>query len=146
MLILLIPVTVYGHAQMYASNMYCVGQIERKAVKTGIFFIYINRDYNFRPLPFQVSLMKLAIAWASYQIRKIAACACAGNAGNLFPRHRLQRKLRVCDPSMHHGTCVTHVPRCVSGSLTRGGGENVPGITDSCATRNYTYPERGPFP
>ena len=22
---------------------------------------------------------------------------------------------------MHHGTCVTHVPRCMSGSLTRGG-------------------------
>ena len=25
------------------------------------------------------------IAWASYQIRKIAGCACAGNAGNVFP-------------------------------------------------------------
>ena len=23
--------------------------------------------------------------WASYQIRKIAGCACAGNAGNVFP-------------------------------------------------------------
>ena len=30
--------------------------------------------------------------WASYQIRKIAGWACAGNAGNVFPRHRLQRK------------------------------------------------------
>ena len=29
---------------------------------------------------------------------------------------------------MHHGTCVTHVPWCMSGSLTRGNGENVPGI------------------
>ena len=27
-----------------------------------------------------------------------------------FPRHRLQRKLLVSDPEMHHGTCVTHVP------------------------------------
>ena len=27
-------------------------------------------------------------AWASCQIRKIASCACAGNAGNVFPRHR----------------------------------------------------------
>ena len=45
-----------------------------------------------------------------------------------FPRHRLQRKPLVSDPGMHHGTCVTHVPRCMSGSLTRDGGENVPGI------------------
>ena len=29
---------------------------------------------------------------------------------------------------MHHGTCVTHVPWCMSGSLTDGGGENVPDI------------------
>ena len=48
--------------------------------------------------------------WASYQIRKIAGCACAGNAGNVFPRRRFQRKLLVSDPGMHHGTCVTHVP------------------------------------
>ena len=26
----------------------------------------------------------------------------------------------VSDPDMHHGTCVTHVPRCMSGSLTIG--------------------------
>ena len=65
--------------------------------------------------------------WASYQIRKIAGCACAGNAGNVFPRRRFQRKLLVSDPGMHHGTCVTHVPWCMSGSLTCGDGENVPG-------------------
>ena len=71
--------------------------------------------------------------WASYQIRKIAGCACAGNAGNVFPRRRIQRKTRVSDPGMHHGTCVTHVPWCMSGLLTRGGGENVPGIPGACA-------------
>ena len=27
---------------------------------------------------------------------------------------------RVSDPDMHHGTCVTHVPWCISGSLTSG--------------------------
>ena len=27
---------------------------------------------------------------------------------------------------MHHGTCVTHVPWCMSGSLTRGGGNTFP--------------------
>ena len=27
---------------------------------------------------------------------------------------------RVIDPDMHHGTCVTHVPWCTPGSVTRG--------------------------
>ena len=73
------------------------------------------------------------VPWASYQIRKIAGCACAGNAGNVFPRHRFQRKPLVSDSGMHHGTCVTHVPWCMSGSLTCGDGENVPGIPGACA-------------
>ena len=72
------------------------------------------------------------LVWASYQIRKIAGCACAGNAGNVFPRRRFQRKPLVSDPGMHHGTCVTHVPWCMSGSLTCGDGENVPGIPGAC--------------
>ena len=71
--------------------------------------------------------------WASYQIRKIAGCACAGNAGNVFPRRRFRRKPLVSDPGMHHGTCVTHVPWCMPGSLTCGDGENVPGIPSACA-------------
>ena len=66
-------------------------------------------------------------------MRKIAGCACAGNAGSVFPRRRLQRKPRVSDPGMNHGTCVRHVPWCMSGSLTRGGGENVPVIPGACA-------------
>ena len=56
----------------------------------------------------------LMVIWASYQIHKIAGCPCAGNAGNVFPPPR------VNDPDMHHGTCVTHVSWCVSGSLTSG--------------------------
>ena len=71
--------------------------------------------------------------WASYQICKITGCACAGNAGNVFPRRRCHRKPLVSDPGMHHGTCVTHVPWCMSGSLTCGDGENVPSIPDACA-------------
>ena len=62
-----------------------------------------------------------------------------------FPRHRLQRKLLVSDHGMHHGTCVTHVPCCMSGSLTRGGGENIPSISGTCATGNYMYLIRGPL-
>ena len=55
-----------------------------------------------------------------------------------FSRHRLQRKPLVSDPG------VTHVPWCMSRSLSRGGGENAPGIPRACATRNYTYLARGP--
>ena len=61
-----------------------------------------------------------------------------------FPHHRLQRKLLVSNPGMHHGTCDTHVPWCMSGSLIRGGWENVPGIPGACAPHNFTYLVRGP--
>ena len=62
-----------------------------------------------------------------------------------FLWHRLQRKHLVSDPGMHHGTCVTHVSWCMSGSLTRGGGENAQGIPGACATRILTYLARGPL-
>ena len=87
----------------------------------------------------------LVAVWASYQIRKIAGWACAGNAGDVFPRHRLQRKPLISDHDTHHGMCVTHVPWCMSGSLTRGGGENVPGIPGACTTCNFTYLVRDPW-
>ena len=64
-----------------------------------------------------------------------------------FPRHLHQRKPLVSDPGMHHGTCATHVPWCLSGSLSCGGGENfraIPGLPGACATRNFTYLVRGP--
>ena len=62
-----------------------------------------------------------------------------------FSRHWLQKKPLVSNPDMHHGTCVTHVPWCMSGSLTRRGRENVPGNPGACATRNFTYLARGPW-
>ena len=80
-----------------------------------------------------ITFSDLGFPWASYQIRKIAGCACAGNAGNVSPRRQFQRKPLVSDPGMHHGTCVTHVPWCMSGSLTCDDGENVPGIPGACA-------------
>ena len=56
----------------------------------------------------------------------------------------------VSDPKMHHDTCVTHVPWCMSGSLTIGffwspWRENVPGIPGACATRDFTYLVWGPW-
>ena len=62
-----------------------------------------------------------------------------------FFRHLLQRKPLVCNPGMHHGTCVMHVPWCMSWSLIRGGGENVPGIPGACVNRTFTYLAKGPF-
>ena len=52
--------------------------------------------------------------WASCQIRKIAGAHALGMPGTLSPPPR------VSDPDMHHGTCVTHVPWCMPGSLTKG--------------------------
>ena len=69
---------------------------------------------------------------------------CAPGMPGTFPRQRLQRKPQVSDSGKHHVTCVTHVPWCMPGSLTRGGGENVPGIPCACATRNFAYLVRGP--
>ena len=76
-------------------------------------------------------------------MRKIAGCPCTRNAGNVLPA------MPVSDPDMHHGTCVTHVPWCMSGSQIAisfeiGGGKNVPGIPGPCATRTLTYLVRGP--
>ena len=52
--------------------------------------------------------------WASCRIRKIAGWACVRIAGNDFPSPW------VSDPDMHHGTCGTHVLRCMPWSLTSG--------------------------
>ena len=55
---------------------------------------------------------------------------------------------RVSDPDMHPGTCVTHVPGCMSGSLTRGfhwclwRGKR--SRHSRCTTRNSTYLVRCP--
>ena len=62
-----------------------------------------------------------------------------------FPRHRFQRKPLVSDPGMHHGTCVTHVLWSMSGTLTRCGRENVPGLPGTCATHIFSYLVRGPL-
>ena len=79
---------------------------------------------------------------APYQIRKIAGCTCAGNAGNVFSNIDSKWKPLISDIGMHHDTCVTHVPRCMSGSLIRGGRENIPG---ACAFRNFAYLVKSPW-
>ena len=50
--------------------------------------------------------------WASCQIHKIAGAHAPGMPGTFSPPPQ------VSDPDMHHGTCVTHMPWCMPGSLT----------------------------
>ena len=76
-----------------------------------------------------------ATIWTSYHIRKTVRSACAGNTGKVFPATDFKEKPLVSDPCMHYGTFLTHVPWCMSVSLTRGGGKNVPGIRGACTTR-----------
>ena len=64
---------------------------------------------------------------------KLQVAHAPGMPGTFSPRCQFQRKPLVSDPGMHHGTWVTHVPWCMSGSRTRGDGENVPGIPGACA-------------
>ena len=83
--------------------------------------------------------------WASCQIRHIVGAHAPGMSGTFSPPPQVR------DPDMHHGTCVTHVPWCMSGSLISGflwsrrRGGNVPGIPGACASHNFTYLARGPL-
>ena len=81
--------------------------------------------------------------WASYQIRKIAGYACAGNAGNIFPRRPFQRKPLVSDPGMHHGTCVTRAVMHVGIAYLRWRGKRSR-HSRRMRTRNFVYLARGP--
>ena len=93
----------------------------------------------------EIKNMSAGMPWTSYQISKIAGAHAPGMPGTFFPTYGLQSKPLVSDPDMHQGTCMMHVPWCMSGSLTRGGGEIVPGIPGACATRYFTYLARGPL-
>ena len=61
-----------------------------------------------------VTACSILPAWASCQIRKIAGAHAPGMPETFSPSPQ------VSDPDMHHGTCVTHVPWCMPGSLTSG--------------------------
>ena len=93
---------------------------------------------------FQQPTSRASHAWASCQMRKKRVSHAAGMLGPFSPPPR------VSDSDMHHGTCWTHVPWGIPGSLTSGflwnqWRGNVPGIPGGCATRNFTYLVRGPL-
>ena len=81
--------------------------------------------------------------WVSYQIRKIADCACTGNAGNVFSATDSKGNRQLAIPA--HITAHASRTWCMSGSLTPGGGENVSGISGVCTTHKYTYLASGPY-
>ena len=126
-----------------------------KWIRRGKHYIHWHRIYYF------LELYELLGIWVTYDpdisllplLDLLEAMGLLPDTQNLvlcmrrgtFSCHRLQRKPLVSDPDMHHGTCVTHVPWCISGSLNRGGGENVPGIPGASATRNFSYLVRGPL-
>ena len=74
---------------------------------------------------------------------KLRVAHAQGMSGTFSPPTTSREPL-VSDPGMHHGICVMHVPWCMPGSLTRGGGENASGIPGACITHNFAYLVRGP--
>ena len=76
---------------------------------------------------------------------QICGCACAGNAGNVFPvtagkrSQHASRHVRHPRAVMHAGIANQRFP------LKSAAGENVPSIPGACATCNFTYLVRGPW-
>ena len=67
---------------------------------------------TYKSLFIKKGIFKNHSPWASYQIRKIANAHAPGMPGTFSPPPW------VSDPDLHHGTCVAHVPWCMTGSLT----------------------------
>ena len=88
-------------------------------------------------------------SWASNHIRKIAGCACAGNAGNFFPATRNffpGLAIPICITARAWRTCRDAFrDRLIAISFEDSGGENVPGIPGACPNRNFAYLVRGPW-
>ena len=95
----------FGLLDMYYSRVWMVGSCVVKMLTFNGLCCYLAWQH-------ESTHIVMMSSWTSCQIREIAGCACAGMPGTF------SSPLRVSDPDMHHGTCVTHVPWCMSGSLT----------------------------
>ena len=77
--------------------------------------------------------------WVSYQIRKVADCACAGIAGKVF-FHHYGLSIPTCITAPAWPMCRDACrDRLMTVSFEVGGGENVPGIPRAWAAHNFTY-------
>ena len=98
-------------------------------------FVYIlhmkeNDPINFAPRCSLLLYISLYSSHSPYPIRKI---------------NRHQREPLVSDPGMHHGTCVTHLPRCMSGTLTRDRRE-IPSRHSRCVHNPHFFFGKRPMP
>ena len=66
--------------------------------------VWIITDISFDSLVYigRTSDIKTLHPWASYKIRKIAGCACAGNTGNVFPATDFKGNRQLAIPA-----CIT---------------------------------------
>ena len=58
------------------------------------FTLYQSKSFDIKhpqPSGVHIRFQSICSTWASYQIRKIAGCACAGNAGNVSPSTDFKR-------------------------------------------------------
>ena len=72
-------------------------------------------------------------------------CACAGNAGNVFPVTTGKRSRRAPRHVWHARAVMLAGIANWQCLLKSAAGQNVPGIPGACATCNFTYLVRGPY-
>ena len=88
----------------------CARKRQRRLIQLALW----HRKLAIKLDPSSPKFICMTVQWASCQIRKIAGAHAPGMPGTFSPSPQ------VSDPDMHHGTCVTHVPWCMPGSLTSG--------------------------
>ena len=97
-------------------------------------------DYLFHKMWARNVITAHHILWASYQICKIAGCAFAGNAGNVFLATDVKGNRFLATPA-----CIMKRAPGTCRDACRDRGENVPGIPGPRATHNFTCLVRGPW-
>ena len=100
---------------MFCSVSWQIWQTSKLNVsENGCFFGLSSQELMLKCRPCNTMAPWMMSSWASCQIGKIAGAHAPVMPGTFSPPPR------VSDPDMHHGTCVTHVPWCMPGSLTSG--------------------------
>ena len=113
----LTPIRIHIGGRKKHEACCCLGEVS---------YLFLRSSFKFQGHTAKISLILTQIGrfptvtpvciqqWASWQIRKIVGVHAPGMPGTFSPSPQ------VSDPDMHHGTCVTHVPSCMPGSLTSG--------------------------
>ena len=76
-------------------------------------YLWNQHTWMFVPVRVKQRMNQYHLYGPRARYAKLRVAHASGMPGTLSPPPR------VSDPDMHHGTCVTHVPWCMSGSLTR---------------------------